>query len=130
MPYLQPTGSILLTPWARSPAILETAGDAIDQIILPSIYPSRQEDTRIDDYFRRYKNRFGYAPHAMTIGIRQALELINQAFDKGYDTPEAVKSYLLSVREHQTSFGPIAFDRYGDVVGSFHFIRNLRLELQ
>ena len=128
--YLQPTAPILLTPWARSPAILETAGDAIDQIILPSVYPSRQEDPRIDDYFRRFNMRFGYAPHAMTIGIRQALELFDQAFAKGYYTPEAMKKYLLSAREHQTSLGPIAFDQYGDVASTYYFIRNPRLELQ
>ena len=120
----------MLTPWARSPAILETAGDAIDRIVLTSVYPSRQESPAIDDYFRRFAARFGYEPHAMTIGVRQALELLDQAFAKGYDTPRRVKDYLLSVPRHQTSLGPIAFDRYGDVSGDYHFIRDLRQELQ
>lgn len=128
--YLHPEQPILLTPWARSPAILETAGEAIDRIILPSVYPSRHEDPRIDDYFRRFQARFGYAPHAMTIGVRQALELLDQAFARGHDTPDAVKADLLSAPEHQTSLGAISFDRHGDVVGDYHFIRDLRQELQ
>ncbi len=35
---LHPDALILLTPWARSPAVLETAGNAIDRLILPCLY--------------------------------------------------------------------------------------------
>lgn len=128
--HLHPEVPILLTPWARSSAILETAGDAIDRIILPSVYPSRHQDLAIDDYFQRFSLRFGYQPHAMTIGVRQALELLDQAFTKGYDTPERVKEYLLSTPMHATSLGSVAFDRYGDVTGAYHFIQDVRQELQ
>lgn len=128
--YLHPEAPILLTPWARTPVILETSGDAIDRITLASVYPSRRQDARIDDYFRRYHARFGYEAHAMTIGVRQALELLDEAFDQGYDTPEDVKRYLLSVPVHQTSLGPIAFDGSGDVEGHFFFLTDLQQELQ
>ena len=66
----------------------------------------------------------------MTIGVRQALELLDDAFAQGYDTPARVKRYLLSVPTHQTSLGPIAFDRNGDVAGTIHFLTDLRQELQ
>jgi branched-chain amino acid transport system substrate-binding protein len=127
---LHPQAPILLTPWARSPAILDTLGDAIEPIVLPSQHPSRHADPALDDYFRRFHARFGYEPHAMTIEFRQALELLEKAFKRGLDTPAAVKGYLLSVPTHQTSLGPIAFDRDGDVTGDFHFLRDLRRELQ
>lgn len=128
--HFHPDAPILLTPWARSPAILETAGDAIDRIILPSIYPSRHQEPAIDDYFQRFGTRFGYQPHAMTIGVRQALELLDQAFARGYDTPERVRDYLLSTPTHSTSLGPIAFDPYGDVTGRYYFIQDIRQELR
>ncbi len=128
--YLHPEAPILLTPWARSPAILETSGDAIDRITLASVYPSRHQDAKIEDYFRRFHARFGYDPHAMTIGVRQALELLDEAFAQGYDTPEEVKQYLLSVPVHQTSLGPIAFDGSGDVEGHLFFLTDLQQELQ
>ena len=128
--YLHPEATILLTPWARSPAILETASESIDRITLASVYPSRHDDRAIDDYFRRFNARFGYQPHSMTIGVRQALELLNQAFAKGYDTPEGVKRYLLSTPTHRTSLGPVSFDRFGDVAGKYTFIQNLRRELK
>jgi len=128
--YLHPQAPILLTPWARSPAILETAGDAIDRIILPSPYRSRRQDPALDNYFRRFHARFGYEAHAMTIGVRQALELLDRAFAQGASEPLAVKRFLLSVPVHQTSLGPIAFDRTGDVGGSYSFITDLKQELQ
>jgi len=122
--YYHPESPIILTPWARSPAILEIAGSAISKIILPSQYPSRSDDPAINSYFIRFNDRFGYEPHAMTIGIRQALELLDQAYSKGYKTPEAVKSYLLSTAVHQTSLGQISFDKYGDVSQKFYFIND------
>jgi len=128
--YHHPESPIILTPWARSPAILEIAGSAISRIILASQYPSRFDDPAINSYFRRFNDRFGYEPHAMTIGVRQAMELLDQAFSKGYKTPEAVKTYLHSVSVHQTSLGQISFDKYGDVSQKFYFISDLKKELQ
>ncbi|WP_295449402.1 ABC transporter substrate-binding protein [uncultured Thiodictyon sp.] len=128
--HLHPAAPILLTPWARSPAILETAGPAIDRIILPSQYPARRDAPAIDAYFRRFHARFGYQPHAMTIGVWQALELLDQSFSRGYDTPAQVKHYLLSLPIYQTSLGPIAFDPNGDVSRTFYFIQDLKQELQ
>jgi len=126
--YLHPEAPILLTPWARSPAILETAGDALGRIVLPSPYPFRNEAPALDDYLRRYRVRFGYEAHAMAIGVRQALELLDQAFARGYETPAEVKRYLLAVPVHQTSVGPVSFDRNGDVTGTFHFNTDLKQE--
>lgn len=125
-----PEAPILLTPWARSPTILETAGAAVERIVLPSVYPPRQADPRIDAYLTRFAGRFGYPPSALTIGVRQALELLDAAFAAGHDTPETVKRYLLSRPAHETSLGPIAFDACGDVVGDYAFIQDPRQELR
>jgi hypothetical protein len=55
----------------------------------------------------------------MTIGTRQALELLDQAFASGATTPAQVKRYLLEKPVHQTSLGPVRFDRNGDVQADF-----------
>lgn len=124
-----PRAPILLTPWARSPAVLEQAGNAIDRLILVAHYPSRHDDPAVDDYLRRFEARFGYLPQGMTLGTRQALELLDQAFAQGHETPGAVKRYLLATPIHHTSLGPIAFDPDGDVIGRFQTLTNLRREL-
>lgn len=127
-----PEAPILLTPWTRSPAILDTAGEAIERIVLPSLYPARQADPRIDDYLTQFTRRFGYTPGMLTLGVRQSLELLDQAFDAGRTTPAAVRRYLLEHSPHPTSFGPVAFDANGDVPGAypFQFIRDPRAEFQ
>lgn len=125
-----PDAPIVLTPWTRSPALLEMTGSAIERIILPSPYPSRFSDAAFDSYFRRFKNRFDYEPHSMTIGVWQALELLDQAFAAGHHTPESAKKYLLSGQIHHTSLGTIRFDPYGDVTQKFYFLHDLKKELQ
>lgn len=121
---------ILLTPWSRSPAIAETAGDAVSHLVLPSVYAAHDEDTAIADYYRRFTARFGYPPLSTAVQIRQALELLDQAFSAGQRSPQAVKECLLSKPLHHTSLGNVSFDRYGDVSGNYYFIRDVRREFQ
>lgn len=119
---LHPEAPILLTPWARSPVIMEVAGPAVGQITLASHFPARREVAAVDDYFTRFAARFGYEPQAMAIKVRQALELLDRAFAAGHRTPADVRAYLLGQPEHETSFGPVMFDATGDVPGRFYFI--------
>lgn len=117
---LHPHAQVLLTPWARSPAISANAGPAAVRTWVLSPYPARGSDARIDAYFKRFERRYGFTPYAMGIGTRQAIELLDQAIASGARTPAAVKRYLLSKPEHTTSLGPIRFDANGDVQARFH----------
>jgi branched-chain amino acid transport system substrate-binding protein len=116
---LHPRAPIVLTPWARSPQITQNAGKANARITVVSPYPARRHSDVIDRHFHRFERRFGYTPYAMTIGTRQALELLDQAFASGATTPAQVKRYLLEKPVHQTSLGPVRFDRHGDVQADF-----------
>lgn len=127
---LHPDAPIVLTPWARSPMILEVAGAAIGNITLASHFPARADSPPLDDYFRRFQARFGYEPQAMAIMVRQALELLDRAFAQGHRTPESVRDYLLATPVHETSFGPVSFDTCGDTTKNFHFLDDVARELQ
>jgi len=127
---LHPDAPILLTPWARSPMILEVAGAALGNITLASHFPARVDSPPLDDYFRRFQARFGYEPQAMAIMVRQALELLDRAFAQGHRTPQSVRDYLLSTPVHETSFGPVSFDAYGDTTKEFYFLDDVDRELQ
>jgi branched-chain amino acid transport system substrate-binding protein len=91
----QPQAPIVLTPWARSAMIEDHAGDAAARILQISPYPDARRDPVLRSYLERFQKRFGYEPYAMSIGTRQALELLEQAFRRGYRTPADVKRYLL-----------------------------------
>jgi len=128
--YLHPDKPIMLTPWARSPAILDIAGDAIDKIILPSQYSSRLKDTVIDNYFKRYIERFGYRPHSMTIAMRQSLEILNQAFLSNNKNANEVKRFLLNTPYFETTLGRIRINKFGDYSAEYNFITDIRAELK
>jgi branched-chain amino acid transport system substrate-binding protein len=115
-----PQAAILLTPWARSPAIVAHSGPAAQRIWLTSPYPARRQDPSIDAYVRRFHRRYGYNPNALALGTHQAIELLDQALASGARSPAAVKRYLLSKPEHRTSLGPVRFDATGDVQARFH----------
>ncbi len=115
-----PEAPIVLTPWARSALVLAHSGAAADRILQLSPYPDAARDPVLRGYLQRFQTRFGYEPYAMSIGTRQALELLDQAFSRGHRTPVAVKRYLLSQPVHHTSLGPIRLDRFGDSTVPLH----------
>lgn len=117
---LHPAAPILLTPWSRSPEILGNAGPARGRTWLVSPVPARRHNPEVNPYFARFERRFGYTPNAMSINIRQAIEILDQALASGASSPAAVKRYLLSRPEHPTSFGPVRFDASGDRQLRYH----------
>lgn len=112
-----PQAPIVLTPWARSAMVEDHAGAAAARILQISPYPDARRDPALRSYLQRFRRRFGYEPYAMSIGTRQALELLDQAFRRGYRTPTEVKRYLLAQPSHRTSLGTIRFNRSGDSEG-------------
>ena len=128
--HVHPTAPIFLTPWARSQAILEHSGAAIDQMRLLSFFPSRTSDSPVDGFLQRFAERFGYEPLSMSISTYIALELLDRAFGAGYHTPDSVREHLLSVAHWGTSLGEIRFDRFGDIQANYFLLSNLREELR
>jgi branched-chain amino acid transport system substrate-binding protein len=118
--HMAPDAPIYLTPWADSQVIYQNAGEALGQVRMLRIHPPRGESASVDGFFARFEQRFGHEPQGMSLGTRQALELLDQAFAAGHVTPDAVKHYLLSIPQHETTLGPVRLDRYGDVVGDHY----------
>ena len=125
-----PDAPIILTPWARSDIIYETAGPALERMVLIGHHPAKADDAAIEDYLNRFSARYGYQPMAMALMVRQALELLEQAFAAGHTTPESVKAYLLSQPRLQTSLGTIELDAFGDAKQGLHPIGSLAQELK
>ena len=125
-----PAARIMLTPWTRSSAIVEAAGPAVGSLIVPSIYPSRHADPRVEGYLRAFRKRFGYEPISMSMSVTQAMELLAQAFAAGHTTPQAVRDFFLGAGDLSTSFGPLSFDANGDVRAQYHFIEDIRREYE
>jgi branched-chain amino acid transport system substrate-binding protein len=110
---VQPGCLVVFTPWMKTPALVETAGAALQGAYMPSFYPQRGSSPKVDGYIDRYKEKFGYAPTYISLNVYVAAELLAQRIGAGIRTPKALRaSFVDSAVE--SSFGQLRFDRYGD----------------
>lgn len=125
---VNPSAPIILTPWVKSPVLLEAAGSAIKNCVLPSHYPPRGQNPAVDTYIDRFRKRYGYAPTFISLNVYTGLEILDEALQKGYRTPSDIKAYILEQRTFQTLFGPITFNSSGDVELPIYFSTDIARE--
>lgn len=123
-----PDAVVMLTPWVKSPILVEAAGSAIGRCILPSHYPPRGQNSNVDAYVDSYKKRFGYAPTFISLNVYRALEILYQAIQSGCREPDAIKQYVLTQKTFETRFGPITFDAFGDTTMPLYFVTDISRE--
>ncbi len=122
---IRPNTIIIFTPWMKTPALLETAGGAIKDSVIPSHYPPKTQVPAINAYIDHFKKRFGYAPTFISLNVHSALQILSDAVSAGRRTPEEIRDYILNKRTFQTDFGTITFDEFGDVRMPLYFITDL-----
>lgn len=125
---IHPGLTVVYTPWMKTPAMLETAGDTIARSIFPSHYPPRPQSAAIDRYIRTFQERYKYAPTFISINVYTSLQILSQAIDRGYRDSEAIRAWLLRQRTFTTDFGVVRLDEYGDTRQPLYFITDLRKE--
>ncbi|MFQ3547769.1 MAG: ABC transporter substrate-binding protein [Termitinemataceae bacterium] len=109
------TTPILFTPWMNSKELVNNAGPAIRNGILPSLFPSRHVSPPVDAYMTAVETRFGFSPTIISLKVYQALEVLHQAFLHKNRSPESVKHWILSQKIIQTSLGSLVFTAFGDL---------------
>ena len=123
-----PNTRIIFTPWMKTPTLLDTLGDAVGNTVMPSHYPPRKKGGAIDDYFTRFKKRFGYSPTYISLNVYTALEILHDAVSAGYTDPDAIKRYIIGKKKFKTRFCDIEFDDQGDINAPLYFITDLSKE--
>ena len=125
---VNPEATIILTPWVKSPVLLEAAGAAIKNCILPAHYPAHGENKIIDQYVDRFRTKYGYAPTFISLNVYTALEILHAALNSGCRTPEEVRRHVLQKKTFETTFGTTTFDANGDVQMPVYFIADIARE--
>ncbi len=123
-----PNARIVFTPWMKTPTLLDTLGGAVSNSVMPSHYPPRKQGGAIDDYFKRFKKRFGYSPTYISLNVYTALEVLHDAVSAGYRDPDAIRRYIITKKKFTTRFNTIVFDTEGDVNAPLYFITDLSKE--
>ena len=126
----QPKTTIVFTPWMNNKELVNTAGPALAHAIIPSLFPSRTVDPKIEAYMSSIETYFRLSPTIISLKVYQALELLNLAFNAGARTPLKAKTWLLSQKTIETRLGSISFDAYGESSAEYDFITDIAGELK
>uniref|UniRef100_A0A7C3E6H8 Leucine-binding protein domain-containing protein n=1 Tax=Gracilinema caldarium TaxID=215591 RepID=A0A7C3E6H8_9SPIR len=126
----QPKTTIVFTPWMNNKELVNTAGPALAHAIIPSLFPSRTVDPKIEAYMSSIETNFRLSPTIISLKVYQALELLNLAFNAGARTPLMAKKWLLSQKTIQTRLGSISFDAYGESSAEYDFITDIAGEFK
>jgi len=121
---------IYYTPWMKTPNILNTAGNSIDQSVMPSHYPPRGTDKKINSYLDSFENEYEYVPTFISLNIYKVMEIINQNIVQGNDDPTSMKSNIDRVLTFETKIGPVNFDEFGDTDSKLYFIDDIKREFE
>ncbi len=127
---INPAARIVFTPWLKTPALAASAGPALERSTLPSHYPAKGQDPRVDAYIARFEARFGYVPTFISLNVYAGLEILAAAWDSGARTPAEFKRWILERGVVPTSFGFSVFDRFGDSNTPLVMIEDPRREFE
>ncbi len=127
---INPSCRIVFTPWMKSPNLVETAGGALKNAVMPSHYPAREANSAVDAYIDKFRKRYGHAPTFISLNVYGALEVLNDAFEAGFVTPDEIRAYMLRKKTFKTSFGEIRFNSCGDVHSELYFVTDVAREFR
>ncbi len=98
------------------PEVLRVAGNAADgAIYTKAAYDPQSEDPQVSAYARKYIDRYGEPPEVYSATVYDATRLIALAFAKAGDDPEAIREYILSIKDYAGASGMTTFMPNGDV---------------
>ncbi|AEJ20931.1 hypothetical protein Spica_2838 [Gracilinema caldarium DSM 7334] len=121
----QPQSTIVFTPWMHNRELVNSAGPAINHALLPSLFPSRKIDPKIEAYMSALETNFHVSPTIISLKVYQALELLDQAFKAKAVTPDQAKKWLLSKKILSTRLGTITFNAFGETIEDYYFITDI-----
>ena len=117
-----PESVLLLTPWARSPVILQMVAQSDRPLQMISHFPWEHESPELTEYLDRFEQRFGYRPSFMAVKVRQGLEILMAAIQAVGTNPQAVQNHIVQQAEWHTSLGPIRLNAMGDALATFYVL--------
>ncbi|MCK4918327.1 MAG: ABC transporter substrate-binding protein [Candidatus Pacebacteria bacterium] len=107
---------------AESNILLESFGEYTNGMI----YSSFIKNKKGEDFSKKYEERFGVEPLALSAaGAYDATTLILEAMKKGARTSEEVKEYLLKIKNYKGYSNIINFNESGQVVGGSPVIKRV-----
>ena len=122
---VNPDAKVLYNAWMKTQALLDTAGNSLNQSAMLSHYPANYENPVIEDYLEAYQNTFSYVPNTIGITVYRIVDALSIAIGNGHKNPESIKAFMLDQGTIETELLPVVIDQYGDTQGPFYYLENL-----
>lgn len=92
------------------PEVLKIAGNAADgAIYTKAAYDPQSQELNVASYARRYTERYGESPEVYSATVYDATRLLALAFDKVGTNPEAIRKYILTIKDYPGASGITTF---------------------
>jgi len=97
------------------PAVIQRAGSAAEGATY--ILPAKAEGPMVDDFARKYREKFGRAPELYAAEGYDVIRLIDTILANSPDfSADGLKAGLYATKNYQGASGRITFDENGDVI--------------
>ncbi len=100
---------------AFSQDLITHGGNAIEGLIINSIYNSLSKEPQFLKFKKSYEARFGIAPEAYSLRAYDVVHFIKQTLEKNPDA-SSLKETLLGIGKFQGLQNEFELNRYGDVI--------------
>jgi branched-chain amino acid transport system substrate-binding protein len=98
------------------PEVLRIAGEAADgAVYTKAAYDPKSENPHVSAYARKYAERYGEPPEVYSATVYDATRLIALAFIEAGDDADALRDYILSIKDYAGASGVTTFMPNGDV---------------
>jgi len=102
-------------PWGISSELLENGGAAVEGLFFLKQYSYNDQPDRYRNFFKRYRERFGYDPTSASMANYETINILFEALlDSSSDKPEDVKKTLLSKGKYMGLQYEFTIDNEGD----------------
>ncbi len=116
---------------AEDPVFIKNAGALAERLVYTNAYDSNSNSPENIEFSKRYMEKYNEEPNGYAAEAYEATRLIADTYSKCGDTTldmkavECSKSFLFGIKGRSTLFGPLSFDRNGDVSYQF-FMKTVR----
>jgi len=100
----------------ENPDILRIAKNTAEGVYYPHHFDPASEDPRVQEYQKRYVQRYGHNSEGFAVLAYDGLSIIADALRKCGSNTDCIKNHLYTIRDYQGVTGETSFDEKGDVV--------------
>ena len=110
---------------SEDPTLLKNAGTLAERLVYTNAYDTNNQSSENKEFVSLYQEKYNELPNGYAAEAYEATRLIANTYSQCKLDIECSKSYLFSVKNRPSLFGPLSFDNNGDVMYSF-FLKTVR----